>query len=52
LHGAAGMKIYLRGNLFAKPEFDLHYVTKLTDQFGRHLVVGYMIQVGYSFGGR
>lgn len=52
LHGAAGLKVYLRGNLFVKPEFDLHYVTKFTDQFGRKLVVGYMVQVGYSFGGR
>lgn len=52
LHGAIGLKFYLRGNLFVKPEFDLHYVTKLTDQFGRNLVIGYMVQVGYSFGGR
>jgi hypothetical protein len=52
LHGAIGLKVYLRGNLFAKPEFDLRYVTKLTDQFGRNLVIGYMVQVGYSFGGQ
>jgi hypothetical protein len=52
LHGAIGLKFYLRGNLFFKPEFDLHYVTKFTDQFGRNLVIGYMIQVGYSFHGR
>jgi hypothetical protein len=52
LHGAAGLKFYIRGNLFFKPEFDLHYARHLTDQFGRNLVVGYMIQVGYTFGGR
>ena len=52
LHGAIGLKFYLRGNLFFKPEFDLHYVNKFTDQFGRNLVIGYMIQVGYSFHGR
>jgi hypothetical protein len=52
LHGAIGLKFYFRGNLFVKPEFDLHYVTKLTDQFGRNLVIGYMVQVGYSFGGQ
>ena len=52
LHGAAGLRFYLRGNLFFKPELDLHYVRHLTDQFGRNLVVGYMIQVGYTFGGR
>jgi hypothetical protein len=49
LHGAIGLKFYLRGNVFVKPELDLHYVTKFTDQFGRNLVIGYMIQVGYSF---
>jgi len=52
LHGAIGLKFYFRGNLFVKPEFDLHYVRQLTDQFGRNLVIGYMIQFGYSFGGR
>jgi hypothetical protein len=52
LHGEAGLKFYLRGNLFFKPELDLHYAMHLTDQFGRNLVVGYMIQAGYTFGGR
>jgi hypothetical protein len=52
LHGAAGLKFYLRGNVFFKPELDLHYATNLTNQFGRNLVIGYIIQAGYTFGGR
>ena len=52
LHGAIGLKLYIRGNLFVKPQFDLHYATHLTDQFGRNLVVQYTGSVGYTFGGR
>lgn len=52
LHGAIGVKFYVRGNFFIRPTFDMHYATKLTDQFGRNLVVQYMFSGGYTFGGR
>lgn len=52
LHLAAGLKIYVRGNLFIKPQFDLHYARHLTDQFGRNLVPQYSGSVGYTFGAR
>jgi hypothetical protein len=52
LHGAIGMKVYLHGNLFVKPQFDIHYATHLTDEFGRNLVLQYMVYVGYTFGQR
>ncbi len=52
LHGAIGMKVYIHGNLFAKPQFDIHYATHLTDEFGRNAVLQFMINVGYTFGQR
>jgi hypothetical protein len=52
LHFAAGLKVYIKGNLFIKPQFDLHYARHLTDQFGRNVVVQFMGSVGYTFGGR
>jgi hypothetical protein len=50
LHGAVGMKIYVKGNLFVKPQFDLHYARHLTDQFHRNLVLQFTGSVGYTFG--
>jgi hypothetical protein len=50
LHFAAGMKVYIRGNIFIKPAFDLHYARQLTDQFGRNVVLQYSGSVGYTFG--
>ena len=52
LHGGFGAKIYVRGNLFVKPQFDLHYVFHFRDAFGRNLVPEYGGAVGYTFGGR
>ena len=52
LHFGAGLKFYVKGNLFVKPQFDLHYVFNFTDQFGRNLVPQYSGSVGYTFGGR
>lgn len=50
LHGAAGLKVYVKGNLFVKPQFDVHYVTRLTDQFNRNVVLQFTGSVGYTFG--
>jgi hypothetical protein len=52
LHGALGVKLYVKGNIFVKPQFDIHYVTHLTDQFGRNWVPQYTVAVGYTFGER
>lgn len=52
LHGAFGVKVYVRGRVFVKPEFDLRYVPRLTNQFGRSLVLQYGGSVGYTFGAR
>lgn len=52
LHGAVGMKLYIKRSMFIKPQFDVHYVVHLTNQFGRSAVLQYMISVGYTFGAR
>jgi hypothetical protein len=52
VHAAAGVKLYVKGNLFIKPQFDFHYVTNLTDQFGRDWVPQATISIGYTFGER
>jgi hypothetical protein len=52
LHFAAGVKFYIRGKIFVRPTFDLHYARNLTDQFKSNQVIGYMISAGYTFGGR
>ena len=52
LHGAFGVKLYLKPSLFIKPQFDIHYVTHLTDQYGRNWVPQYTVSVGYTFGER
>jgi len=51
-HGAFGVKLYLKPSLFIKPQFDIHYVTHLTDQYGRNWVPQYTVSVGYTFGER
>jgi hypothetical protein len=50
VHGAFGLKLYVHGNIFIKPQFDFHYVNNLTDQFGRNWVPQYTGSVGYTFG--
>ncbi len=50
IHAAAGVKLYVKGNVFIKPQFDFHYVTNLTDQFGRNWVPEFTVSVGYTFG--
>lgn len=52
VHAAAGLKLYLKGNIFIKPQFDFHYVRNLKDQFGRNWVPEYTLAVGYTFGQR
>jgi hypothetical protein len=51
LHAAFGMKFYVRGHLFVRPEFGLHYTPRLNHQFARNLVIEYIISAGYTFGG-
>jgi hypothetical protein len=50
LHFGVGLQIAITEHLFLRPQFDLHYVPNLTQQFGSNLVPGAMIALGYHFG--
>ena len=50
IHGAVGVKLYVKSDIFIKPQIDLHWVDNLTDQYGRDFVPEYTISIGYTFG--
>ncbi|HWF13205.1 MAG TPA: hypothetical protein VG272_05680 [Candidatus Acidoferrales bacterium] len=50
LHGAVGVKLYVKSDIFIKPQFDLHWVHNLDQQYGSDFVPQYTIAVGYTFG--
>jgi hypothetical protein len=50
VHGAFGVKLYVKSDIFIKPQFDVHYVNNLTDQYGRNTVPEFTISIGYTFG--
>ena len=50
VHVGAGVQIALTNHLFLRPQFDLHYVPNLTDQYGRNTVPEATIWFGYHFG--
>jgi opacity protein-like surface antigen len=52
VHVGVGVQIFLTEHIFIKPEFDLHYVPGLTNQFGSNAVPEGLLWVGYSFGER
>ena len=52
VHVGVGVQIFLTEHIFIKPEFDLHYVPGLTNQFGSDAVPEGMLWVGYNFGER
>ena len=52
VHVGAGVRIYLTGNLFIRPQFDIRYVPNFNQQFGSNLVTEETVWLGYSFGER
>jgi hypothetical protein len=52
VHAGVGLQLYLTQHVFVRPQFDLHYVPNLTQQFGTNTVPEAMIWVGYNFGER
>src|SRR5579863_1356494 len=52
VHAAAGVKVYISGGIFIKPQFDFHYVPNLNQQFGRNWVPQVSVSLGYTFGQR
>jgi len=52
VHAGLGVQFFITQHLFIRPQFDLHYVPNLTQQFGSNTVPEGTIWVGYSFGER
>ncbi len=50
VHGAVGVKLYVKSSLFIKPQVDIHYVPNLNQQYNSNLVPQYTISIGYTFG--
>jgi hypothetical protein len=48
-HLSAGLRIYVKGGIYIKPQIDGHYVHNLY-QFGSDWVPEYTVSVGYTFG--
>jgi hypothetical protein len=51
VHGGFGVQAYISGNLFIRPQFDIHYVPNFI-QFGKNVVMRESVWLGYSFGER
>jgi outer membrane protein with beta-barrel domain len=50
IHFGAGLQIPIKERFFIRPQFDLHYVPNLTQQFGSDWVPEATVAVGYHFG--
>jgi len=51
VHAGVGVQFYVSGNIFIRPEFDIHYVPNFI-QFGSNIVTSETVWIGYSFGNR
>ncbi len=51
-HIGVGVQIYVTEHIFVRPQFDLHLVSGLTDQFGSNVVPSAMVWVGYNLGSK
>jgi hypothetical protein len=50
VHMGAGVSFFVTSNVYVRPQFDLRYVTNLTQQFNSNWVPQYGVMVGYRFG--
>jgi hypothetical protein len=50
VHGGVAVQFYVTDHVFIRPQFDIHYVPNLTQQFGSNLVTAETVWVGYTFG--
>lgn len=50
VHGAVGVKLYVKSDMFIKPQIDFHWVDNLNQQYGRNIVPVYTVSIGYTFG--
>jgi Outer membrane protein beta-barrel domain len=52
VHAGVGLQLFLTQHIFIRPQFDVHYVPNLTQQFGGTIVPQATVWVGYSLGDR
>jgi hypothetical protein len=52
VHGGVGVDVFITDHIFVRPEFDVHYVPNLNQNFGSNVVLQGMVWVGYSWGDR
>jgi Outer membrane protein beta-barrel domain len=52
VHAGVGLSLFVTEHIFIRPQFDLHYVPGLTNQFGSNIVPEGTVWLGYSFGSR
>jgi hypothetical protein len=52
VHAGVGVQLYLTEHIFIRPQFDIHYVPNLTQQFSSNVVPEGTVWLGYSFGDR
>ena len=50
VHGAVGVKLYVKSDMFIKPQIDFHWVRNLNQDYGRNTVPIYTVSIGYTFG--
>jgi hypothetical protein len=50
VHGALGVKFYVKSGMFIKPQVDFHFVPNLNQQYGSNFVPQYTVSIGYTFG--
>lgn len=50
VHGGVGVQFYLTEHVFLRPQFDIHYVPNLNQQFGSNFVTSETVWLGYTFG--
>ena len=51
-HIGVGVQIFVTEHFYIRPQFDIHIVNGLTDQFGSNFVPSAMVWVGYNLGSK
>ena len=52
VHAGIGVSLFVTDHIFIRPQFDIHYVPSLTDQFKSNFVPAGTVWIGYNFGDR
>ena len=52
VHAGVGVDVFVTDHIFLRPEFDIHYVPNLNQQYSSNIVLQGMMWLGYSWGDR